>query len=258
MAEVSPTRIEQSPRLPDSAFLHVPVILLTGTFEPFDRDRALAVGCSEIITKPFEARKLVEAVDRLSSTAEAALPTAPSTVEAPTFDVEVTPPPPMDAPGEADLARDEELAQDEMEIEDTAVTADSEWSETGFVAKSSDDSDDVISSEEDFIEETQDGQPDFELSPDDAVAEDELPGLPDVEPPAAEVFSEAPEAAETVAAISFSEMVETTEDEAIADLQPPTRPKIRFHPKPSTRRSSQMKVWGKRSRQPKLNTSTTP
>ena len=45
--------------------LHIPVILLSGTFEPLDRDRALAVGCSEILTKPFEARKLIDAVDRL-------------------------------------------------------------------------------------------------------------------------------------------------------------------------------------------------
>ena len=49
-------------------FLHLPVILLTGTFEPFDRDRAIAVGCSEIITKPFEAKKLVDAVERLTAT----------------------------------------------------------------------------------------------------------------------------------------------------------------------------------------------
>lgn len=46
-------------------WLHLPVILLTGTFEPFDRDRAIAAGCSEIITKPFEARKLVDTVERL-------------------------------------------------------------------------------------------------------------------------------------------------------------------------------------------------
>ena len=45
--------------------LHIPVILLSGTFEPLDRDRALAVGCSEILTKPFEARKLIDTVDRL-------------------------------------------------------------------------------------------------------------------------------------------------------------------------------------------------
>jgi CheY-like chemotaxis protein len=30
--------------------LRIPVILLTGTFEPFDRDRALASGCDAIVT----------------------------------------------------------------------------------------------------------------------------------------------------------------------------------------------------------------
>ncbi len=49
----------------DPQWLHVPVVLLTGTFEPFDRDRAIAAGCNEIITKPFEARKLVETVENL-------------------------------------------------------------------------------------------------------------------------------------------------------------------------------------------------
>lgn len=47
--------------------LHIPVVLLTGTFEPFDKERAVAAGCSEIITKPFEARRLVETVERLTS-----------------------------------------------------------------------------------------------------------------------------------------------------------------------------------------------
>ena len=56
------------------ATLHIPVILLTGTFEPFDRDRALAAGCSEIISKPFEARKLVETVERLAREGHRAAP----------------------------------------------------------------------------------------------------------------------------------------------------------------------------------------
>lgn len=47
----------------DPATLHLPVILLTGTFEPFDRDRALAAGCDAIITKPFEARELIAVVE---------------------------------------------------------------------------------------------------------------------------------------------------------------------------------------------------
>ncbi len=59
-----------------SDWLHLPVILLTGTFEPFDRDRAIAAGCSEIITKPFEAQKLVDTVERLIGSAQPAAPPA--------------------------------------------------------------------------------------------------------------------------------------------------------------------------------------
>lgn len=49
----------------DPGTLHIPVILLTGTFEPFDRDRALAAGCDAIVTKPFEARELIATVEDL-------------------------------------------------------------------------------------------------------------------------------------------------------------------------------------------------
>jgi CheY-like chemotaxis protein len=81
--------------------LHLPVILLTGTFEPFDRDRALAAGCSEIITKPFEAKKLVEAVEKLAGdqTAE----TIPDSAEEPDsgYDDQSPPPPAITDSGEA-------------------------------------------------------------------------------------------------------------------------------------------------------------
>jgi CheY-like chemotaxis protein len=49
----------------EPATLHIPVVLLTGTFEPFDRDRALAAGCDAIVTKPFEAKELVATVEEL-------------------------------------------------------------------------------------------------------------------------------------------------------------------------------------------------
>lgn len=49
----------------DPATLHIPLVLLTGTFEPFDRDRALAAGCDAIVTKPFEGRELVNVVEDL-------------------------------------------------------------------------------------------------------------------------------------------------------------------------------------------------
>lgn len=99
--------------------LHLPVILLTGTFEPFDRDRALAVGCSEIITKPFEARKLVEAVERLAtSPADDFSPGSPPVTDDPFEEGRVTPPPPFMAP--------EELVEEAVasDLVDTAVTGD--------------------------------------------------------------------------------------------------------------------------------------
>ena len=192
-------------------YLHVPVILLTGTFEPFDRDRALAVGCSEITTKPFEARKLLETVDRLAGTLGAA-PPAPSTGAAPALDIEVTPPPPIDVPDEADFVGDE------MEFEDTDVTADDGRSHTDFEATSVDDEDVVISTEEEITQRAEDGQTGVEFALDEPAAEDEPPVLPDVAlPPDDEFFSETPNSADTVATPDFSEMVETTEDEVFVD-----------------------------------------
>jgi CheY-like chemotaxis protein len=86
----------------DPDTLHIPVVLLSGTFEPFDRDRALAAGCSEIITKPFEARKLVDTVDRLLSAPpeEATIEPDPVIQTSPTETVyiprpEATSPPPI-------------------------------------------------------------------------------------------------------------------------------------------------------------------
>ncbi len=46
----------------DPALAHIPVLLLTGTFEAFDEARAQAVGATGHITKPFEAQALVERV----------------------------------------------------------------------------------------------------------------------------------------------------------------------------------------------------
>ena len=45
----------------------IPVILLAGTFEPFDRDRAAGLGCDAIISKPFDSRELYRKVEALVS-----------------------------------------------------------------------------------------------------------------------------------------------------------------------------------------------
>jgi len=80
--------------------LHLPVILLTGTFEPFDRDRALAAGCSEIITKPFEAKKLVEAVEKLAGAQMAETFSDSAAAHDFGYDDQSTPPPSIPGSGE--------------------------------------------------------------------------------------------------------------------------------------------------------------
>ncbi len=69
----------------DPATADIAVLLLTGTFEPFDEKRANAVGAVGHLTKPFESHALVSRVDELiaagghaaDTTAPAADPVAP-------------------------------------------------------------------------------------------------------------------------------------------------------------------------------------
>ena len=44
---------------------HIPVLLLTGAFEPFDQDRANRVGCDGFLAKPFEPQTLIAKVKDL-------------------------------------------------------------------------------------------------------------------------------------------------------------------------------------------------
>ena len=43
----------------------IPVLLLTGTFEPFDAERSRRVGADGTITKPFESQTLIRQVNEL-------------------------------------------------------------------------------------------------------------------------------------------------------------------------------------------------
>jgi len=49
------------------AFAHVPVLLLTGAFEPFDQERAARVGSNGHLAKPFEPQTLIAKVKELLS-----------------------------------------------------------------------------------------------------------------------------------------------------------------------------------------------
>jgi CheY-like chemotaxis protein len=47
------------------ALAHIPVVLLTGAFEPVDEDRARAVGCDGVLVKPFEPQLVISRVKDL-------------------------------------------------------------------------------------------------------------------------------------------------------------------------------------------------
>src|SRR6266581_4116365 len=55
-------------------YRNIPVVLLTGTFEPFDPDRADKAGCDAVVTKPFESQSLIQKVEELIAAAESAPP----------------------------------------------------------------------------------------------------------------------------------------------------------------------------------------
>src|ERR1700732_4771836 len=57
-------------------YRNIPVILLTGTFEPFDPDRADKAGCDAVVTKPFESQSLIHHVEELIEAAKSQAPTA--------------------------------------------------------------------------------------------------------------------------------------------------------------------------------------
>src|SRR5262244_4344132 len=47
------------------ATARIPVLLLSGTFEPFDRERAERIGADAIVSKPFDSQQLIAQVETL-------------------------------------------------------------------------------------------------------------------------------------------------------------------------------------------------
>jgi len=98
---------------------HIPVLLLTGAFEPFDQDRANRVGCDGFLAKPFEPQTLIakvkdllnQAASRTAAPRGAAAP-APSAPAAAPSHAAAPPPPAAFAP---------------------PVAAASAWSEPNFI-----------------------------------------------------------------------------------------------------------------------------
>jgi len=83
--------IKGNPRL-----AHIPVLLLTGAFEPVDDARARAIGCDGVLVKPFEPQMVISKVRELlnSGRGEASVVPAPP----PLSPVLAAPPPERPAP----------------------------------------------------------------------------------------------------------------------------------------------------------------
>jgi CheY-like chemotaxis protein len=93
-------------RLPDGPY--IPVVMLTGTFEPFDRQRADQAGADAVVTKPFDSHALVALVKDLTDRAKEAKAAAP-------------PPPPPPPELEPEPEPEPEMRPSELG-EDTAPT----------------------------------------------------------------------------------------------------------------------------------------
>jgi CheY-like chemotaxis protein len=70
-------------------FRSIPVVLLTGTFEPFDPERAEKAGCDAVVTKPFESQSLIHKIDELINASRSAAAASPQNhaVAAPAADL---------------------------------------------------------------------------------------------------------------------------------------------------------------------------
>jgi CheY-like chemotaxis protein len=73
----------------DPILSHIPLLLLTGAFEPFDEEKARQSGADDFISKPFESLQLLEKVERLielgkeRKAAQATEETVPEVMQAP-------------------------------------------------------------------------------------------------------------------------------------------------------------------------------
>src|SRR5215471_4259606 len=67
------------------ATARIPVVLLSGIFEPFDRERSERIGADLVVSKPFDAQQLLDQVESLLARA-AAMPPASSEEDEPPFE----------------------------------------------------------------------------------------------------------------------------------------------------------------------------
>ena len=94
------TFIKQSPELK-----HIPVLLLTGAFEPIDEGRARAAGCDGVLVKPFEPQLVINRVKDLISARRSPEPQPHDVPAPPSAALAVEPEAPPAPPAAASAAR---------------------------------------------------------------------------------------------------------------------------------------------------------
>lgn len=70
------------------ALAQKPILLLTGSFEPFDEERARSCGADDILAKPFESQQIVSKVRELHALGAARATAAPSSSAPPAMPAE--------------------------------------------------------------------------------------------------------------------------------------------------------------------------
>jgi CheY-like chemotaxis protein len=142
---------------------HIPVMLLVGSFEPFDEAEARRVGADDILTKPFQSiRRLIDRVGSLVSS-------PPVEKESPTAEL-----PKTEEPEEEELFMDTE----ELEVTtadtlplDEAIAAEAFGREENMETRVTDDSSDVLLDLGDIEPVRASVDDDFVLDLDDEVAQ---------------------------------------------------------------------------------------
>ena len=108
----------------DPALRHVPVLLLAGSFEPFDEDKARSCKADAWIEKPFESQSLIDKVAELLSVAQPVPETTAAAADSELFAADGEPAG-EDVAFETPMAADEESAGEDVVFE-TPMAADDE------------------------------------------------------------------------------------------------------------------------------------
>ena len=206
---------------------HIPVMLLVGSFEPFDEAEARRVGADDILTKPFQSiRRLIDRVGALVSG-------SPAEKERPTADL-----PKPEEPAEEELMDTYELevsTADTLPL-DEAIAAESLPREVNMETETRNDSD-VLLDLGDFEPVSASGDDEFVLDLDDEPADVARPAYEPAAPVRA--FVE-PQVREAVAAANYSSFAETQEIPYASEVQeaPVIESEPEFEPAPISQPAS--------------------